>query len=171
MLHSIQARSRVCSPSRLPTTAEALLRTHLHWRRRRWSLADATHWDWEPLADALRRVQAARLSDSEAKTQLCRAMAAGTVAVRFAPIYFSSKGIRGLLVTPNVFVSPQLSPDDLDRMHSRPLKLSSIGPMRGLSGSWTDMRQPVMLELSTHDVIEVLCGGGKQRNAKADRRN
>jgi hypothetical protein len=117
--------------------------------------------DWEPLADALSRVvKTAGVSEDDAKTQLCRAMAAGTVAVRFRPIDYSSKGIRAVLVIPNLVVAAQLSPDDFDWIHSRPLKPSSIGPIPGLSGLWTDVQQePVMLELWTRDVIEVLCGG------------
>ena len=106
----------------------------------------------------MRRVKEAGLSENEAKTRICQAIAAGIVAVRFKPIYSSSKGAIRFAIIPNLFVSPQLDPGELDWMQSRPLTRSSIGPMLGLSGSWTD-RDPVTLELWTSDVIEVLCGG------------
>jgi hypothetical protein len=111
--------------------------------------------DWEPLGDALKRVvEATRVSEKEAKTRLCQAMAAHTVAVRFAPIYFSRRGVRGGSFIPNAAV---LSPDDLDWMDSRPQNASSIGPLHSLTDSWTG--QPFVLELFVPDVIEVLCGG------------
>lgn len=138
-------------------------------------MADAP--DWEPLAVALKRVKATGLSENEAKTRICQAIATGWVAVRFAPNYHSTKVIGGVfgsldvLVIPIHFVSPKLGPDDLDWVRSRPLEQSSMGPMvmPGTSvGSWTD-RDPVTLELWTAHVIAVLCGGASEISSENEK--
>jgi hypothetical protein len=149
------ARGRVATRCTSDTTAEVCSAPTIQRRCGRWCLANAQCFDWEPLSAALRRVRATDASDGDAKAQLYQAMAAGTVAVRFAPLYTRSAGTRGLSVIPNMFVSPHLKPDDLDWVNSRPLTKSSIGPISGLSGAWA-AHDPVALELWIDD--GALCG-------------
>jgi hypothetical protein len=118
--------------------------------------------DWEPIADALKRVMATFVSEDEAKTDLCRAAADRKIKVRvkiaqnddrFGGQFFSHR---------NVGVPHHLSPDDLDWSRSCPLKPWSIGPVGpehyGWAGGWKD--RPIdLIELSTSDVSRILCGG------------
>jgi hypothetical protein len=105
--------------------------------------------DWELLADALERVRETNgISETEAKTRLCRAIAESTVAARFAPIHYSSRGVRGITINPNFYASRELCPDDLDWEHSRVLNRSS-----------SVHQYPLMIELWVSDVVEVLCAG------------
>jgi hypothetical protein len=115
--------------------------------------------DWELLADALERVRATTgISETEAKARLCRAMASGTVAARFAPIYYSSKGVRGISFTPNFYVSRELGPGDLDWGQSRVLK----------NPSSSVHQHPLMLELWAPDVVEVLCAGVEKNSREKE---
>jgi hypothetical protein len=132
--------------------------------------------DWELLGDALERVRAATgVSENEAKTRLCQAMAHGSVSVRFgrfesgpsdrfwgSPLATTNRGSIMHLAMLNFFISPHLSPEDLDWVHSRPLNLS-IGPTGGLIGSWAD---PPLLVLSIYDVDQVLCAGVRESAEK-----
>ena len=114
--------------------------------------------DWEPLADALKRVMATGSSEDEAKTDLCRAMTDRKIGVRVR-IAASDRGMRGQVFSRgNVGVPPHLGPGDLDWVQSRPLKRWSIGPMPGQHyswiGGWKD--RPIdFIELSTADVAEI----------------
>ena len=114
--------------------------------------------DWEPLADALKRVMATGSTEDEAKTDLCRAMADRKIGVRVT-IAANELGMRGQVFSRgNVEVPPHLGPGDLDWVQSRPLKRWSIGPMPGQHylwiGGWEERRID-FIELSTADVAEI----------------
>jgi hypothetical protein len=119
--------------------------------------------DWEPLADALRRVIEAGSTEPQAKIDLCRAVADKKISirVRIAP---SDDGMRGRVFPfGNVGVPPHLAVQDFDWVQSRPLKPWSIGPMPGQHYSWIggwENRPLDLIELSTADVIVILCGAG-----------
>jgi hypothetical protein len=118
--------------------------------------------NWESLADALKRVMATGKNEDEAKTDLCHAVADRKIDVRVR-IAANDYGMRGRFFSGrNVDVPPRLEPDSLDWLQSRPLEAWSIGPMPGqhyYSWSWTNY--PIdLIELSTADVVEILCGAG-----------
>jgi hypothetical protein len=123
--------------------------------------------DWEPLAEALKRVMAAGIKEDEAKTDLCRAMADRKINVRVT-IAATDYGMRGqVFIGGNVGVPPHLRPGDLDWAQSRPFAQWQIGPQLGEHYSWITgwgNRPLDLIELCTADVIEVLChgaGGGR----------
>jgi hypothetical protein len=117
---------------------------------------------WESLADALKRVIAADVSENEdkAKLDLCRAVADRkiNVRVRIAP---TDHGRRGQLFSDgNVGVPAHLKPDDLDWAKSCPFAQWEIGPRPGEHYAWNWAYRPLdLIELSTADVIEILCSG------------
>jgi hypothetical protein len=111
--------------------------------------------DWELIADALKRVMATGVSEDEAKTDLCGAVADGKIALR---VRIATSG--QLFTGGNVSVPPQLTPGDLDWAQSRPLGPWPIGPRRGEHYSWIrgwENRPIDLIELSTADVVEILC--------------
>jgi hypothetical protein len=116
--------------------------------------------DWEPLADALKRVIAAGTSEGEGKIDLCRAVADRKIAIRVriaANDYMKGKVFKRR----NIGVPPHLNPDDFDWTHSQPLNPWPIGPAPEQAYSWFEDWKPRpldLIELWTADVIEVLCG-------------
>ena len=126
--------------------------------------------DWEPLADALKRVMATGSTGDEAKTDLCRAMADRKIGVRVR-IAASDREMRGgVFSNRNVGVPAHLGPGDLDWVQSRPLKPWSIGPTPGQHytwvGGWKD--RPIdFIELSTADVAEIFPSAEGARNTSA----
>jgi hypothetical protein len=107
--------------------------------------------EWEALADALKCVVAATgVSEQQAKTDICNAMADRKIEVR---VISGERTFSG----GNVGVPRRLNPDDFDWSHSRPLKQWFIGPMPGQHYSWNGSNVPISLvEVSTADVREVL---------------
>jgi hypothetical protein len=116
--------------------------------------------DWEPLADAVKRVMAIGITE-EAKIDLCRAVADRKIKVRVR-IAASGRSMAGkLFFGGNVGVPAHLGPGDLDWVQSRPLRFWWIGPMLGKHYSWDGENLPIdLIELSTADVREVLCARG-----------
>jgi hypothetical protein len=129
--------------------------------------------DFEPLADALKRVLAAtNVKEEEAKHDICHAVADRKIAVRVR-IAASDLSFRGrTFARGNVDVPRHLIPDDLDWVQSRPLQPWSIGPEPGQHyfwyGGWAD-RVIDLIELSTADVANILCGAGIDDSTKTER--
>jgi hypothetical protein len=102
---------------------------------------------------------AAGTSEDEAKTDLCHAMADGKINVRVriaAKDIMRGKNFTGL----NIEVPPHLIPADFDWTHSQPVNSWRIGPAVGQHYTWIEewKNRPLdLIELSTADVIEVLC--------------
>jgi len=122
--------------------------------------------DWEPLADALKRVMATGASEDEAKIDLCRAVADRKIDVR---VRIAASDDR-CFSNGNVRVPTHLSPGDLDWVQSRPLAQWSIGPKLVEHYTWFEnwkVRPLDLIELSTADVMNVLCGDdGANDNAR-----
>lgn len=111
--------------------------------------------DWEPLADALKRVMATGVSEEQAKTDLCRAIADRKIAVRVR-IARRDRVFSG----DNVDVPRHLRPGDLDWIQSRPFAQWPIGPRPGQHYFWDWNNHPLdLIELSTRDVMDVQCNG------------
>ena len=123
--------------------------------------------DWEPIAHALKRVMAIGMSEDEAKTDLCRAMADRKIDVR---VTIAATG--QVFWDGNVGVPPHLKPSDLNWVHSRPFAQWPIGPRPGEHYTWNWRDRPIdLIELSTSDVSRILCGGlGNDTDKKGERR-
>jgi hypothetical protein len=118
--------------------------------------------DWEPLADALKRVVAIGVSEDEAKRDLCRAVANQKIRVRVRIAAWDRFRGGQLFSGGNIRQPAHLAPDDFDWARSCPLSPWLIGPRWGerRNREWIRGWEPRVLEfieLSTADVIEVLC--------------
>jgi hypothetical protein len=124
---------------------------------------------WESMAEALARVTAHGCSMADAQCDICRALRDGMLRARYrvervqTPYGFEvSRGAfglpRGRLDQEDLIgrpcVPPDLSPDDIDWVNSRP------------KSPWLDKRRFLVgiarIEILTAHVIRVLCGGAKR---------
>jgi hypothetical protein len=130
--------------------------------------------DWESIADALGRVTATGVSEDEAKTDICRALADGKIGVRvrIAPTDYTMRG-RRVFSSGNVGVPSHLKPDDFDWVQSKPFARWGLGPRPGEHYDWIggwESRQLDLIELSTRDVIDFLCNGPQPPSRPPQRR-
>ncbi|WP_439394959.1 hypothetical protein ACRQ5Q_38300 [Bradyrhizobium sp. PMVTL-01] len=111
------------------------------------------------------------VSEDEAKTDLCRAVADRKIDVRVR-IAASDYGMRGRTFSDgNVGVPAHLEPRDFDWVQSRPLKPWLIGPKRGEHYAWDWENRPLdLIELSTGEVTKILCTGHPPHLRPPDRR-
>ena len=117
--------------------------------------------DWEPLADALKRVMKTDVSEDEAKTDLCCAVADRNIKVQVRIAPNDDRFAGEVFPDRNVKVPRHLSPNDLDWSRSCPLKPWPIGPVGPQNYTWIsgwEDRPIDLLELSISDV-SIFCGG------------
>jgi hypothetical protein len=120
--------------------------------------------DWEPLADALKRVVAAGLAEDDAKIDLCRAIGDGKIRIRVL-MEKNAPNVGGeTLQHGNVDVPPRLGPADFDWVKSRPLAHWNTGPdprnpAERYHAMWPSRPRSIeLIELWTADVVKFLCG-------------
>jgi hypothetical protein len=145
--------------------------------------------DWENLADALRRLVASGMSESEAKRDLCHAIADRKINIRGQlgpknPMAIVAGGVRrtlerippqgAMLSADNIGVPSHLVPIDFDWERSRPSQPWPIGSKTYEHHSWSNRwstRQIDLIELSIADVVQILCvsdaGGTSASQANA----
>jgi len=117
--------------------------------------------DWEPLANALKRVLSTGSREPEAKANICNAVADRKIAVRVS-VDKSESDVGGqTLYAPNVEVPPRLKPGDFDWGSSRPVAPWLIGPhsvVEHYLPTWNwKPRKIDLIELSTADIASTLC--------------
>ena len=114
--------------------------------------------DWEPLADALRRVIATGVGDTEARTDLCRAVADRKIRVQVTIAASEGRLADAVFSGQRVLVPARLNPNDFDWEQSHPHRPWTVGgsvvgpelyydPYR----TW-ERRQIGLIELATADV-------------------
>jgi hypothetical protein len=130
--------------------------------------------DWEPLADALRRAMASGIAEDEAKIDLCRAVADRKINVRVRIASGNDYDMQGEVFSRgNVAAPPHLSPGDLDWIQSRPLRQWLIGPVGPENYHWFGgwKKHPIdLIELSTHDVLNIFDQRRQELRPRIDRR-
>jgi hypothetical protein len=126
--------------------------------------------DWEPLANALRRVLATSSSEPDAKADLCNAVADKKIAIRILVADSDPDVGSKTLAGAQVEIPPRLGPKEFDWARSRPVRPWRTGPTSVVehydpTWSWKP-REIALIELATADIASVLCGGGRSSPAE-----
>ena len=114
--------------------------------------------DWEPLADALRRVIATGVGDTEARTDLCRAVADKKIRVQVTIAASEGRLADAVFSGQRVLVPARLNPNDFDWEQSHPHRPWTVGGSVVGPKSYYDpyrtweRRQIGLIELATADV-------------------
>jgi hypothetical protein len=114
--------------------------------------------DWEPLANALKRVMDGGSAEQQARFDICNAIADRKIAVRVLVASSARDVAEWTLMGQNLRVPERLAPDDFDWDQSRPLKPWPTGPAPAehYEALWRWVPRPIeLLELSTGDVIHI----------------
>jgi hypothetical protein len=129
---------------------------------------------WEPLRAALERVIASGVAQQQAKIEICQAIADRKIGIRTLMEKGASNVGGKTLMGGNVEVPPRLDPADFDWVKSRPLARWNTGPdARNPTERYFAMwpwkpRSIELIELSTADVGEILCGGAGNPKPQPD---
>jgi hypothetical protein len=121
----------------------------------------------------LKRVTSGGVTEEQARTDICHAVADGKIRIRVlvdkAAPDVGGKTLQG----GNVQVPPRLAPADFDWIKSRPVEAWNTGPNSRIPTEryfalWTWERRCIQLiELSTADVVEILGGQGASAPGQA----
>jgi hypothetical protein len=121
-------------------------------------MAYVSEWEW--LSDAATRVMtAAGISNGEAQSDICQAIADGKVKIRGKLERHTTRPIRSdaVLEGKEFEIPTDLKSEDLDWMRSRPVKPWFV--QRGSSAHWGHWDLE-WIKLSRADVTNVLCRAG-----------
>jgi hypothetical protein len=128
--------------------------------------------DWERLAESVKRLMATGLTEDEAKSDLCCAIADGAVEIRLRLRQDATTGRSAgetTLTGADVIIPTRLGTADMDWNNSRPLKswLVRLGRADGLKGYW-DIE---WIEVSRAAVTRIFCEaqGGHEHKARNGR--
>jgi hypothetical protein len=113
--------------------------------------------EWEPLADAVKRIVGPGVLEDQARLDLCRAIADAKISIRVT-IHAPHKRQQTYL-RDNVGVPKSLHPRNIDWIDSRPTTSWWIGPALGQHYFWDGGQERIeLVEVATADVMACLGG-------------
>jgi hypothetical protein len=122
--------------------------------------------DWEPLADALKRVMAIGLSKKEAQVDLCNAIADGNIRVRVTITDQSPRVTRTSTAAEGDFKVPiHLRPKDFDWRRSQPVESWLVVTREWMTRSGEKHSLSIsLIEVRTADVMDCIVKPARNNN-------